>query len=120
MTLEYESRTLSEPPSPILLKISFWCGLIPLVVGFAILLAYRLFQWEILPAFGLLWLALGAIIAGIGAICLLAYFVQFVRGIAHDRGNITKIILVALLLVSNLPAAWFCMDVGMRLMPRTS
>jgi hypothetical protein len=77
---------------------------------------YRWLLWDFLPSFSLVWLGVGGCIAGIGGICLLIYYVQFSRCRNHDRRLMVKIVLLALLLISNLPAAWICMGIGMRLM----
>src|SRR4051794_13746211 len=106
--LNYASPQSAPPPNASLRRFILFCGWMPMVVGFSILLAFEVTHWEPFPFLGLLWIAVGTIVVAIGTVMLLTYLVCELRVGRQPGRTLLHCFLMLVLLLSNFPAAWLC------------
>jgi hypothetical protein len=87
-----------------------FCALFPLCVGFSILFAWGVTGWSIFQVLGLAWLGFGSIIVFVGAIFVLAQFLDDLSDRRPFPTALAKALAMGMLLLSNFPAAWLCMQ----------
>lgn len=89
---------------------AFVFGTVPLIVGGALYLGYRWTEWPGFALAGLVFLLIGLALFGAGCYCLVRF--GSLSGWSRARTRI-DVSLLALLLLSNFPAAWACMKSGL-------
>ena len=115
-TLGYAAA--EHPPPPVaLFYIAKICWLVPLVVGVSTLLLFAITQSLIFPRLGLLTIAAGILLLGLGVVCL-GVFAWLLRRCdpvtrAMWRPRVRRLFL---LLFLNLPAAALCILFGTALL----
>jgi hypothetical protein len=113
---DYGRPTRTDEPWRFRKHILF-CALFPLCVGFSILFAWGMTGWSIFPVLGLAWLGFGSIIVFVGAIFVLAQFLDDLSDRKPLLQTLGKAVLLGIPLLSNFPAAWLCIQLADRFHP---
>jgi hypothetical protein len=106
-------------PRVVLYRIAQVCWGLPLAVGVATLALYAVTSASSLTGVGLLTLSGGAVLLGIGVVCLIVFLALLRRCAPDVRSRWTRRGFILLgLLVLNIPVAMGCAAVGIWLMNR--
>ena len=91
-----------------------FCAMFPLCIGFSILFAWGVTGWAIFPPLGIAWLFFGSIIVLVGGMFVLAQFLDDMSDRKPFWPALGKALLLVMLLLSNFPAAWLCVQLAER------
>ncbi|HEY2587125.1 MAG TPA: hypothetical protein VGI81_15365 [Tepidisphaeraceae bacterium] len=108
--LHYASPKIVTP-RPVLFRIAVGCGLSVLVGGVGIFALWLLVGGKSLMLAGVLWIPIGCLLFVVSVVTLIAYtWIQRKVDGRLSRGLLKRVVLAALLLLANFPAAYGCLS----------